>query len=140
MRDQVGSLARHVRSRRQALRLSIRAAASAAGIDRDTWKAAELGTRRTSDATYTGIETALRWQPGSIEKILIGQDPEPADCAGETQPDEEQRIIDRAPVSDVVKERMRVRLAQLREQDRRRRIETLEMLVEVYRTAREPVP
>lgn len=45
---------------------------------------AELGARRISDTNYAGIEAALRWAPGSVERILAGRgDPEPLESAAE---------------------------------------------------------
>jgi hypothetical protein len=65
-------LPRAVKERRLYLRLSVRAAAKLAGIDRGTWMALEEGSRKTQDSNYAGIEMALQWPPGQIVKILKG--------------------------------------------------------------------
>lgn len=66
-----------VKNRRKGQRLSLSAAARAAGINRDTWTDFENGTRRLREYNYAGIERALDWEPGSIDSILAGGDPKP---------------------------------------------------------------
>lgn len=68
-------LRQHVATRRKQLQLSIVAAAAAAGINRATWSALEQGTRDTESYTYGGVERALNWAPGSIDRILDGGEP-----------------------------------------------------------------
>jgi len=65
-------LSRMVKERRVELRLSVRAAAAHAGIDRGTWMALEEGSRKTQDTRYAGIEEALEWPSGYIVKVLSG--------------------------------------------------------------------
>ncbi|GAB1695155.1 helix-turn-helix domain-containing protein [Krasilnikovia sp. M28-CT-15] len=70
-------LADLVTKRRQALGLSVRAAAEASGLSRITWGALEDGSRRTGDSKFAGIERALKWDSGSVAAILNGGDPTP---------------------------------------------------------------
>jgi hypothetical protein len=125
-------LAELIAKRRLSQRLSTSAAAREARIDRATWSAAEKGAR-LRDYNWTAIERVLRWAPGSIEAVLEGGDPTPL-AEGEAY-DEEMAVIDRAPVSDAAKERMRNYLLQLREQDRQRRLASLEVLIEQAKEA-----
>lgn len=59
-----------VKQQRQSLGLSVRAAASKAGVDRATWTGMEDGSRGTQDRQFAGIERALEWPPGAIAAIL----------------------------------------------------------------------
>lgn len=77
--DQRARLATAIESRRLELGLSARAAATAASIARGTWDSAENGSRRTLKSNYAAIERALKWAPGSIQNILNGGNPTPAD-------------------------------------------------------------
>jgi transcriptional regulator with XRE-family HTH domain len=63
-------LARLVKARRLQLHLSVRAAAKAAGVDRNTWSSLEDGTRVLQDRNYAKIETALQWPTGEVPRIL----------------------------------------------------------------------
>jgi transcriptional regulator with XRE-family HTH domain len=63
-------LAAQVQARRRQRGLSLRAAAAAAGIDRDTWSSLEEGRRETQDSKFAGIERALGWPTGEIARIL----------------------------------------------------------------------
>ncbi len=77
-------LAQHIRERRQALRLSETTATKRAGFgSRNTWAGAEDGTRDLRTHNYAGVETALEWSAGSVERILAGGDPEIRVRAGE---------------------------------------------------------
>lgn len=86
-----GRLGELVSKRRRELGLSISAAARNAGIDRATWTGTERGARRTEAYNFAGIERALTWEPGSIDRILTGGEPAPADqhpaAAPEPAPD-----------------------------------------------------
>lgn len=68
-------LAELVRERRSTLGLSVRAAAAKASINRATWTAVELQETRLSRHLWAAVEQALRWSPGSIERILEGHPP-----------------------------------------------------------------
>lgn len=63
-------LARLVKERRLELRLSVRAAAKAAGVDRNTWSTLEDGSRVLQDRNYDKVETALNWSSGEVLRIL----------------------------------------------------------------------
>lgn len=63
-------LARRVKTRRLELRLSVRAASMAAGVDRNTWSWLEAGTRVLQDRNYAKVETALEWPDGEVLRIL----------------------------------------------------------------------
>jgi hypothetical protein len=126
--DPHSRLAELIRTRRLSQRLSASAAARLADVDRDTWSSAEKGARRLREYNYSGFERALRWSPGSIEAVLAGG--EPTLLAEGQAYDDEMAIIDRAPVSDAAKERMRAYLTQLREQDRQRRMSSLQILID----------
>lgn len=73
-RERLGQI---VSDRRRTLGLSLSAAARAAGIDRATWTGMERGTRRTEEYNYASIDRALRWAPGSVDRVLAGGEPEP---------------------------------------------------------------
>jgi len=68
-------LARLIQARRRELRLSERQAAAAAGVARNTWASAEQGVKQLSEKSIAGIEAALKWAPGSIDRILAGGGP-----------------------------------------------------------------
>lgn len=80
-------LAELVQRRRVELRFGIEPAAKLAEMSKDTWKRVEAGlTVRLT--TYTGMEAALQWVPGSCMRILEGGDPiifTPAGGAGDTR-------------------------------------------------------
>lgn len=64
--------------RRQELRLSQSVAARLAGVkSRMTWWEWEKGRRHPYDYNYPGIETAMQWEPGSVQAILDGGAPTP---------------------------------------------------------------
>lgn len=62
--------------------MTIRAAAIASGLSDQTWKNVEQG-RKVSDRTLALVERALGWEPGSVDAILAGCDPTPAEPPGE---------------------------------------------------------
>lgn len=64
------ALGQWISQRRQDLRLSLRAAARLAGIDRATWTGIEDGSRQTQDTKYAAIEDALQLPRGSIAAKL----------------------------------------------------------------------
>jgi DNA-binding XRE family transcriptional regulator len=70
-------LARLIQTRRRELRLSERQAAADAGVARNTWASAEEGVKQLAEKSIAGIEAALRWAPGSIDRILAGGNPAP---------------------------------------------------------------
>lgn len=68
-------LAELIKSRRRELRLSEREAAERGGLARNTWASAEAGNRQPAERTAAGIEVALEWAPGSVDRVLAGGDP-----------------------------------------------------------------
>lgn len=70
-------LAEQVRARRLELGISVRAAATQAGVARDTWIGLEEATRRTAETSYAAIEKTLQWETGSISAVLAGGEPTP---------------------------------------------------------------
>lgn len=77
MTRQKHGLAWWITERRKARRLSVSAAARAAGVARSTWIAWEAGRATPQDANYAAIEAALAWSRGSIEAILNNSSPTP---------------------------------------------------------------
>jgi hypothetical protein len=67
-------LAGLVQRRRVELRLGIEPAAKLAEMSKDTWKRVEAGLKVRA-TSYTGMEAALHWVPGSCQRILEGGDP-----------------------------------------------------------------
>lgn len=65
-------LADEVRARREWLRLTIEEAAEAGGISANTWGRVEKG-ENVRGLTYAGVDTGVRWVPGSCRAILNGQ-------------------------------------------------------------------
>lgn len=77
--DHDGALARLgrlVAARRKELRLSVETAAKRAKINRLTWKSIEDGEERERrDTTFPGVEDALEWERGSVDRIMRGRSP-----------------------------------------------------------------
>jgi transcriptional regulator with XRE-family HTH domain len=79
-----------VRDRRQALEMTQREAADAAGFSDMTWFKVERGDV-VSERTLIGVDRALRWKRGSAKDVLAGGDPtELPDAAGH---DEDLRAV-----------------------------------------------
>lgn len=125
--DTPARLAGFIRKRRLELGISARQAAEAAGIARNTWTAAEEGSRRTSETNYAAIERALRWAPGSISRIKTGEGPEPlptnvpAANSPVNEADEALVRIMRSDLPDAEKARI-VRLIIAEQEESRRRM------------------
>jgi transcriptional regulator with XRE-family HTH domain len=65
------AVARKVRERREALGLSVRQAAAAAGVTRATWSDVELGKRcQVRVRTLDAIDRALRLRPGTLADLV----------------------------------------------------------------------
>lgn len=88
-------LGQAIEARRKTMGLSLSAAARLAGIDRATWTGSERGTRQTEAYNFAGIERALRWAPGSVERTLAGGAP---------------TELPAAPVVDIVRPPMKIDL------------------------------
>jgi hypothetical protein len=73
MGNDLGRLAALVRERRLHLGLGIEPAAKLAGMSKDTWKKVEAA-QNVRATSYTGIERALQWAPGSCQRIIEGGD------------------------------------------------------------------
>jgi transcriptional regulator with XRE-family HTH domain len=63
-----------VQERRKELRLSKEEAARRARVNVKTWSQVERG-EVVRDTTYSGVDQALEWQPGSAEAVLDGNEP-----------------------------------------------------------------
>jgi hypothetical protein len=63
--------------RHKQLRLGWKDVARLAGIGERTVWSVRKERHEIEDQTMEGIETALRWEPGSVQKILDGHDPVP---------------------------------------------------------------
>lgn len=53
--------------------------AAAAGLHRETLRSIRNGVSGMRDSSKDGIEAALQWAPGSIDRILANDDPRPLD-------------------------------------------------------------
>lgn len=67
-------LADRVADRRENLGLSVRRAAIAAGISKDTWTRVEK-SEKVNLSTHAAVEAVLGWAAGSCRKILDGGEP-----------------------------------------------------------------
>lgn len=68
-------LAQAIEDRRTELRMTLDDVGDAAGIHPETVARVRDGSRPIRKLTRRGLEDALRWQPGSIQRILEGGDP-----------------------------------------------------------------
>ena len=76
-------LAEHVTTRRADLGYSIAQFAAVSGLSTSTVDSLEHNRKASYDpATLAALERALRWQEGSVERVLKGLDPQP-----QTDPD-----------------------------------------------------
>lgn len=75
-----------VRNRRLALGLSKEEAARRGGMSVKTWTSVEKGDV-VRDVTYAGVDKALRWESGSAEAVLDGNDPTEIEEPEEEAPD-----------------------------------------------------
>lgn len=78
MTDDAGlaRLGRLVAARRKKLRMSVETAAKRAKINRLTWRSIEAGeVRDRRDTTFPGVEEALEWEGGSVDRIMNGGTP-----------------------------------------------------------------
>lgn len=69
-----------VKNRRQALQLTQREAADAAGFSDMTWFKVERGDV-VSERTLIGVDKAMRWERGSSKGVLAGGEPVPTETA-----------------------------------------------------------
>ncbi|MFE9432414.1 helix-turn-helix domain-containing protein [Streptomyces sp. NPDC006640] len=75
MGNDLERLAHLVRQRRLELKLGIEPAARLAGMSKDTWKKVEAAREDVRATSYTGIERALQWAPGSCTRVIEGGEP-----------------------------------------------------------------
>ncbi|MCZ7376509.1 hypothetical protein [Micromonospora sp. WMMC250] len=124
-------LAKMIGVRRLELGVSAAAAARTAGIDRNTWSAAEKGEKNTQPHNFAGIERALRWRPGSIAAILTGGEPTPADA----EPvDEELELVRTDPrLPEDMKERIIAHIRERRQRDRAASLEDTRRVIEMFK-------
>lgn len=84
-------------SRRVELRMSWRDVSREAGLSYEGLRAIRRGDRNPNAVSKRGIEDALRWSPGSIDAILDGSDPTPADAPADPAPgDDLERRVEEA--------------------------------------------
>ena len=81
--------------RRAELRLRWRDVADLGGVSYEVIRAVRNGTGEIRTLTQRGIETGLRWSPGSVRAILGDGDPRPAGEPDTLPPmsDDERRAI-----------------------------------------------
>ena len=72
------SLSDHIKSRREEIALGQSDAARKAGVGRTTWLGWEKRGVIPERHRYVLIERTLKWEPGSVEAILEGGEPQPA--------------------------------------------------------------
>lgn len=115
----------HMDARRLDLRMTWREVADAASISPETIRAVRRGDNVPGDITRRGLEDALRWEPGSINRILAGGDPTPLPEAGAARSgpalpadDPRLRILD-AALDTLTPEQQEAFLRQELEQRRR---------------------
>jgi hypothetical protein len=134
-------LANAMANRRRELRLSVRAAAQRAGVDRATWSSAETATRQIAEYNYAGVEAALDWQPGSVDQILAGgtATPRPAGTTPTTaaQRDDVLEIVANDPDLDA---QMKYEITKLivarRESTRAAEIDEVSRLIDLFKQRR----
>lgn len=133
-------LARAMTDRRRELRLSIRAVAQRAGMDRATWTGAENADRDLREYHYAGVEAALDWEAGSVEQILAGHTPTPrpaGNVATHAARDEEIELIANDPDLDITMKEQIIKLVlQRRERDRAAGIEDTRRVINIFKQRR----
>lgn len=75
---QLVSLGEQIRRRREEIALGQSDAARKAGVGRTTWLGWEKRGVTPERHRYVLIERALKWEPGSVEAVLEGGQPQPA--------------------------------------------------------------
>ena len=84
-----------IEQRRLELGLRWKQVAKAGGISYESIRAIRSGTADMRSLTGHGIETGLRWEPGSVERILAGGEPGPAHRTRRRHPPGRQRRLRR---------------------------------------------
>jgi len=131
-----------VAARRRHLGMSVPEAARRSGLDRETWRHLEAGTRTLRSYNHSRVERALNWAPGSVEAILGGGDPTVTDATTadpEPERDEGERLILEAPELSAEQKRLLLRRYHRQLQDldegRRRVLEDIREQIELLRAA-----
>ena len=91
-------LAELMDERRAELRLRWRDVADLGGVSYEVLRAVRHGTGEIRRLTQRGIEDGLKWAPGSVQDILDGGEPRPAEPVGSVpglppMTDEERRKV-----------------------------------------------
>ena len=94
-------LAGHMERRQVELGLTWKQIADAGGISYEAVRAVRHGTADIRAQTRHGIDTGLRWTPGSVDRILSGGDPEPLPAA-RPAPVREVTLADTGSVHDLM--------------------------------------
>lgn len=99
-------LGRLVRARRKALKLTQADVQKADGPSTATQRLIEGGKHTDfRGGTGSGLESALQWQPGSIDAILAGGDPTPLSSAPQqvrdTSDDRDHHVLELLPVAEM---------------------------------------
>lgn len=94
-------LASYMDDRRQTLRMTWKQVSDKAGLSPQGLRDVRSGEGTIRPLTKRGLEDALEWTPGSIDKILAGSEPEVPGSGGDVALrrtdellDERQRILD----------------------------------------------
>lgn len=90
-------LAKRIANRRVQLGFSKREAIRRSGLSSTTWLKVENDAEPIADSTWSGVEIALQWEPGSVAAVLDGGDetPMPTPASTTEQIDELFRRIER---------------------------------------------
>ncbi|WP_146755545.1 transcriptional regulator [Micromonospora saelicesensis] len=126
-------LARKVRARRVELGLSVRAAAQAAEMDRNTWSYLEDGSKKTAEFKYAGIERALQWEPGSVTAILDGRDPTPVTAPSEADDEEIELVRGDKKLTPEMRDRIIALIHERRKRQKAASLEETRNMIELFR-------
>jgi hypothetical protein len=80
-------IGKHVDARRAELGLKLREVSEASGLSIEQLRAIRYGESQPRGLSRAAIERALRWEPGSVDRILSGEGgPEPLPAGDGTAP------------------------------------------------------
>ena len=94
-------IAELVRDRRKSLRLSQRAAATAANVSSTTWQSFEKHHHPVSELTVVGMARALSWPDDWYDRLAAGADPDELAAAGHS---DETDVVDITGLSQADKD------------------------------------
>ena len=80
--DALAPLGRHMEERRRELGMTLRQVAAAGGLSVEALRSVRYGESIPNSLTRAGIERALQWEPGSVDRILADGTPRAAAGAG----------------------------------------------------------